>query len=191
LSKKSGIEITGSLQALARRRTFGTLHLVLVGLGVGLVAAGIAAARIEIAQKRSQPEWTEQAMSGVYRGPDRGTAAMRATVGGQWLTMDTALRRPVKIGIVEADPLQGSGFSCARGGTGSEWGPVALPEPAPLPPGAFAGLNNPIEHMPRFKSAPLAYAPAQSGPSASFQSDETFLVRVAPPQTLRYDKGDD
>jgi hypothetical protein len=191
LSKKNNGEITGSLQALAARPAFGAMHVVLVGATIGLVLAGIAAARVEISQQLLQPKWTERAAPGNFRGPDRPTAAMRATVGGEWLTIGSALRPPVKIGIVEADPLQGSGFSSARGGTGSEWGPVALTEPTSLPLGAFAGLNNPIERMPRFNGSPLTYAPTDAARTAFFQTDEAFAIRAVPPTTLRRDKGDD
>ncbi|SRR5229473_287180 len=186
-----GFKCTALRQPMAGRRHLGVFRLIFLGMVAGMLFIGIVAARVEHLEKRLEPAWRDKVTSRTFVGPERGTAAMRATVGGNWLSVDSTLRAPVKIGSVEADPRLGSGFSTARGGPGSTWGPVALPQSAPLPRSAFAGLNYPIEGRPSADYTPLACAPMDFRREAVVESDVVFLVRVGLPRFLRHDKGDD
>ncbi len=191
LFSNNGIKSTALRQSIAERRSLGVFRLIFLGMLAGMLFVGIVAARVEHNEKRLESAWRDKVTSRAYVGPERGTAAMRATVGGNWLTADSALRTPVKIGSVEADSRLGAGFSCARGGPGSAWGPVALPQSVPLPRSAFAGLNYPIESRPSADYAPLACAPMDFRRQVVVESDMEFLVRVGLPRFLRHDKGDD
>jgi hypothetical protein len=158
---------------------------------VGMLAVAVLAFRVELNQQRSQSMGWDKSMARSYSGPERGIAAMRGTVGDSWLSVATSLQRPVKIGSVEADPRFGSGLSPARGGPGSEWGPVSLPQSAPLPQGAFAGLNSPIQSRLSYASRPLAAVPNDFIREFAISSDATYVVPIGLPRFLRQDKGDD
>jgi hypothetical protein len=124
-----------------------------------------------------------------YAGAAYGVAEQKATAGGEWLGVSDAQAHTVlKAGRVDADPLQGSGYSPARGGPGADWGPVARPAAAPRPVWGFAGLNVHLDGTPSSSSRPLCAAPPGRRPELAL---DPLHLRMSTPGHLRWDDDDD
>jgi hypothetical protein len=115
-----------------------------------------------------------------YMGP--APVIMKSTVGMAWLSPSNNPQLPLKAGRAELNPLAGSGYSSARGGPGSPWGPVGEMANAPLPLGAWGGMRAPLPRSPN-PSLRLAY-PSNSRPLVVM--DSGYKPSTIVPGTLRY-----
>lgn len=154
-----------------------------IGLGFLMGLAG-ACLLIVWTERRAQQAETEKAQMEARARPYTGPApvVMRSTVGGAWLTPMNNPQLPLRANLAQFNPLAGSGYSSARGGPGSAWGPLGEMANAPLPVGAWGGFNAPIARVPD-RSVRLDYP---HNPPLLVVTDAGYKVNTIVPHSLRY-----
>lgn len=106
----------------------GALRKIRLGMLVGVVLAGVLAVSAERREEQAARGVAKATSARPFTGPEHGTEGRKQTGTGPWLGLRGVSGHSVK--PVSA-PVLGSGFSSARGGPGSAWGPLGGVDNAP------------------------------------------------------------
>ena len=159
-----------------------SLRKIQLGIIVGIAIAGAVVVLAERRVQQRRQSAVREARAQAFTGPQG--LAMRQTIGSTWLALPAALSLPLMADRAEINQ-RGSGYSSARGGTGSSWGRLAEMKNAALPPGTWSELNTPVARAvhPSFR---LVY-PLDARQSASLdpRCKSTEVVKAVP-GSLRY-----